>query len=86
MLSLGAMEALKLRTLETLPDSEIRSFAYTSYSSSISGLRSALVAEVTDSQIQQTVLWTTHILGLFEVSTALCHPYSDFHLHEIVDE
>lgn len=71
MLSLGAMEALKLRALETLPDSEIKSFAYSSYSTSIAGLRSALVAEVTESEIRQTVLWTTHILGLFEVSTAL---------------
>lgn len=71
MLSLGAMEALKLRALEPLPESEMRSFAYSSYSSSITGLRSALAAEVTESQVRQTVLWTTHILGLFEVFTTL---------------
>ena len=66
MLCLGAMQALKLS--EASMPKQAHLFAFTSYSKSISGLRRALVGMVDDPQSRASILWTTLLLGLFEVS------------------
>ena len=69
MLCLGAMQALKLSGASM--SKQIHRFALTSYAKSISGLRHALVDMVDDVQSRARILWTTLLLGLFEVSAPL---------------
>ncbi len=69
MLCLGAMQALKLS--EASLSKRIHQFALESYAKSISGLRHALVVMVDDVQSRARILWTTLLLGLFEVSAAV---------------
>ena len=66
MLCLGAMQALKLS--EASMSKRIHRFALTLYAKSVSGLRHALVNMVDDVQSRASILWTTLLLGLFEVS------------------
>jgi hypothetical protein len=66
MLCLGAMQALKLSEASTAK--RIHRFALESYAKSISGLRHALIDMVDDVQSRASILWTTLLLGLFEVS------------------
>jgi hypothetical protein len=71
MLSLGAMQALKL--CEASKSKRIHQFALESYSRAIAGLRHALVNIIKDPESRARILWTTLLLGLFEVS-------DDYHL------
>lgn len=66
MLCLGAMQALKLSEASTAK--RIHRFALESYAKSISGLRHALNDGVDHGQSRASILWTTLLLGLFEVS------------------
>jgi hypothetical protein len=69
MLCLGAMQALKL--CEASMSKKIQQFALESYTKSISGLRHALVDMIDDVQSRARILWTTLLLGLFEVSVPI---------------
>ena len=72
MLAVGALEASKSDMATPVGSSDHRSDMYSSlvsYSSSITALRDAMVDSSAPSRIQ--VLWTTLLLGLFEVS---CFP------------
>lgn len=69
MLCLGAMQALKLS--EASMAKRIHRFALESYAKSISGLRHALSGMVDDAQSRARILWTTLLLGLFEVSAPI---------------
>lgn len=63
---LGAMQALKLS--EASLSKRIHRFALESYAKSVSGLRQALVNIANDGESTARILWTTLLLGLFEVS------------------
>jgi hypothetical protein len=69
MLCLGAMQALKLS--QASMSKWVHQFALESYAKSISGLRRALVDMVDDVQSRARILWTTLLLGLFEVSAPI---------------
>jgi hypothetical protein len=66
MLSLGAMQAMKL--CEDSKSKKIHQFALESYTRAIAGLRHALVNIIQDPESRARILWTTLLLGLFEVS------------------
>jgi hypothetical protein len=65
MLSLGAMQALKL--CEASKSKKIHQFALESYTRAIAGLRHALVSIIKDPESRARILWATLLLGLFEV-------------------
>ncbi|KAK4158157.1 hypothetical protein C8A00DRAFT_11007 [Chaetomidium leptoderma] len=65
MLSLGGMQALKL--CEVSKSKKIHEFALESYTRAIAGLRHALSGTVDDAQSRARILWTTLLLGLFEL-------------------
>ncbi|KAF7552502.1 hypothetical protein G7046_g7390 [Stylonectria norvegica] len=67
MLSLGAMESIKLRSCDGPSWNENNRFALNSYAKSVTGLRYALEHEIDKPQLRHKVLWTTLFLGLFEL-------------------
>ena len=67
ILCLGAMEAVNQQAAKTKSGMNGREFAIEAYANSIAGLRHAL--ETQSMNLHTTaVLWTTLLLGLFEVS------------------
>lgn len=73
MLSIGAIQAVKLNACDAPPRNECLTTALEHYSKSIIGLRDAINSpHKRDDDRQNTVLWTTLLLGLFEVRT--CSP------------
>lgn len=68
ILSLGAMAAARMKPGDGPTQVENSRFALTSYTSAVAGLRRALERQTNKSQLRLNVLWTTLILGLFEVS------------------
>jgi hypothetical protein len=70
VLSLGAMQALRLGHDTTTKSRAIHHFALRSYTRAVAGLRRALDDGINDVRSRATVLWTTLLLGLFEVSRA----------------
>lgn len=73
MLSIGAIQAVKLNASDVPPRTECLTTALEHYSKSILGLRDAINnPRKRDDSRQNTVLWTTLLLGLFEVRT--CPP------------
>lgn len=71
VLSLGAMQATKSRPAEGIDSTESYRFAINHYSKSVAGLRSALNQFASLPNLRHSILWTTHLLGLFEVSLKL---------------
>lgn len=70
MLSIGAIQAVKLNACDAPPRNECLTTALEHYSKSIIGLRDAINSpHKRDDDRQNTVLWTTLLLGLFEVRT-----------------
>lgn len=67
ILALGAMETIKKQASDAPPRSQSRQFALKSYSNSVSGLRHAINDQSVTPSSRNTVLWTTLLLGLFEV-------------------
>ena len=67
ILCLGAMEAVSRQATKTKPGMNGRQFATEAYTNSIAGLRRALETQSVN-QHTTAVLWTTILLGLFEVS------------------
>ncbi|KAK7428463.1 hypothetical protein QQZ08_005082 [Neonectria magnoliae] len=67
VLSLGAMEAVKLRSSDGPSQHECYQFALHSYMDSVVGLRDALEHHTSKPQLRLNVLWTTLLLGLFEL-------------------
>lgn len=67
ILCLGAMAAINQQAKKPTSIENCHQFAMESYSNSISGLRHALNTQSVN-QNTTTVLWTTLLLGLFEVS------------------
>ncbi|KAK3897059.1 hypothetical protein C8A05DRAFT_20098 [Staphylotrichum tortipilum] len=65
VLCLGAMQASTLAAASR--SNRIRRFGLESYAKSISGLRHALVNMVDDEESRARILWTTLLLGLFEL-------------------
>ncbi|KAI6269341.1 hypothetical protein MCOR28_007782 [Pyricularia oryzae] len=65
VLCLGAMQALTLPAASR--SKEIRQFALQSYAKSISRLRDALANTVDDAESRVGILWSTLLLGLFEL-------------------
>ena len=75
VLAIGALEASKSNTTGSAGTSDHRSDMYSSlvsYSTSITALRDSMSCSSAPSRIQ--VLWTTLLLGLFEVSRFLILP------------
>lgn len=71
VLSLGAMQATKTRSAEGIESQESYRFAVNHYSKSVAGLRTALNQFASLPNLRHSILWTTHLLGLFEVSLRL---------------
>ncbi|KAK1254718.1 hypothetical protein MKX08_008713 [Trichoderma sp. CBMAI-0020] len=68
MLSIGAIQAVKLNAPDVPPRNECLTTALEHYSKSIIGLRDAINSlRKRDDSRQNTVLWTTLLLGLFEL-------------------
>ncbi|KAF7547428.1 hypothetical protein G7Z17_g7747 [Cylindrodendrum hubeiense] len=67
VLSLGAMEAVKLQSADGPSQHETYRFALSSYMNSVAGLRDALERHSHEPQLRLNVLWTTLLLGLFEL-------------------
>ncbi|KAL7796775.1 fungal-specific transcription factor domain-containing protein [Trichoderma ceciliae] len=68
MLSIGAIQAVKLKASSVPPRSECLATALEYYSKSIIGLRDSINSpRKGDDGLQNTVLWTTLFLGLFEL-------------------
>lgn len=67
VLSLGAMHAVNLGSPEGPALSHSRTLAIRHYSNSVSGLRRALDRFDQLPDLRHGILWTTHLLGLFEV-------------------
>ncbi|UKZ64928.1 uncharacterized protein TrAtP1_006133 [Trichoderma atroviride] len=68
MLSIGAIQAVKLNAPDVPPRNECLTTALEHYSKSIIGLRDAINSpRKQDDSRQNTVLWTTLLLGLFEL-------------------
>ena len=68
VLSLGAMQATKSRLAEGIGSTESYRFAVNHYSKSVAGLRTALNQFASLPNLRHSILWTTHLLGLFEVN------------------
>lgn len=72
MLSIGAIQAIKLKAPDAPSRNECLTTALEHYSKSIIGLRDSINSpRKRDDSRQNTVLWTTLLLGLFEVRTHL---------------
>ncbi|KPM44919.1 hypothetical protein AK830_g1635 [Neonectria ditissima] len=67
VLSLGAMEAVKLRSADGPSQHQNYQFALNSYMNSVGGLRDALEHHTQRPHLRLNVLWTTLLLGLFEL-------------------
>ncbi|KAH7242158.1 hypothetical protein BKA59DRAFT_440991 [Fusarium tricinctum] len=67
VLSLGAMQAVKLHSFEGVTPSESYRLAVYHYSRSVLGLRHALDKFDQLPGVRHQILWTTHFLGLFEL-------------------
>ncbi|UPK94835.1 hypothetical protein LCI18_005770 [Fusarium solani-melongenae] len=67
VLSLGAMQATKTRSAEGIDSTESYRFAVNHYSKSVAGLRTALNQFASLPNLRHSILWTTHLLGLFEL-------------------
>lgn len=68
VLSVGAMQAFKLNASEGIDSSKAYSLAVGHYSKAVTGLRQTLDQFDQQPSSLHCVLWTTHLLGLFEVS------------------
>lgn len=76
MLSLGAIQAVKLDAPDTPHQTECLATALECYSNSIIGLRdtiNGMITKMGDDGRHDTVLWTTLFLGLFEVTRHYGH-------------
>lgn len=72
MLSIGAIQAVKLNASDAPSRNECLTTALGHYSKSIMGLRDSINSpHKRDDSQQNTILWTTLLLGLFEVRTCL---------------
>ncbi|KPA37341.1 hypothetical protein FLAG1_09841 [Fusarium langsethiae] len=69
VLSIGAMQAVKLNSSEGIDPSKAYSLAVGHYSMSVRGLRQTLDQFHQRPSSLHYVLWTTHLLGLFELMT-----------------
>ncbi|KAH7473061.1 hypothetical protein FOMA001_g12655 [Fusarium oxysporum f. sp. matthiolae] len=69
VLSLGAMQAVKLNASEGIDPSKTYNLAVHHYSKSVLGLRNALEKFDQEPSARHRILWTTHLLGLFELMT-----------------
>ncbi|KAF4453683.1 hypothetical protein F53441_3692 [Fusarium austroafricanum] len=67
VLSLGAMQATKLNSSEGIDSSKTYNLAVYHYSKSVMGLRHALEKFDQVPSARHRILWTTHLLGLFEL-------------------
>ncbi|KAH6983432.1 hypothetical protein BKA56DRAFT_482874 [Ilyonectria sp. MPI-CAGE-AT-0026] len=67
VLALGAMEAVKLQSADGPSQAETYRFALSSYMNSVAGLRDALERHSHEPQLRLNVLWSTLLLGLFEL-------------------
>ncbi|RSM07307.1 hypothetical protein CDV31_008672 [Fusarium ambrosium] len=67
VLSLGAIQATKTRLAEGIDSNESYRFAVNHYSKSVAGLRTALDQFANLPNLRHSILWTTHLLGLFEL-------------------
>ncbi|KAF5662152.1 hypothetical protein FHETE_8042 [Fusarium heterosporum] len=67
VLSLGAMQAVKLNSSEGVAPSKAYGLAVHHYSKSVLGLRNALGNFEQVPSTRHRILWTTHFLGLFEL-------------------
>lgn len=68
VLGLGAMQAVKFNSSEGITPSKTYNSAVYYYSKSVTGLRQALSKFNHGDSALYSILWTTHLLGLFEVS------------------
>lgn len=68
VLGLGAMQAVKFNSSEGITPSKAYDSAVYYYSKSVTGLRQALEKFNHADSALHSILWTTHLLGLFEVS------------------
>lgn len=80
VLSLGAMQATKTRSAEGIDSNESYRFAVNLYSKSVAGLRTALDQFASLPTLRHSILWTTHLLGLFEVNPKKLSSFFDFSL------
>jgi hypothetical protein len=72
MLSIGAIQAVKMNAPDVPPRADCLTTALEHYSKSITGLRDAINSpRKRDDSRQNLVLWTTLLLGLFEVKHPL---------------
>jgi hypothetical protein len=62
------MQATKTRSAEGIDSQESYRFAVNHYSKSVAGLRTALNQFASLPNLRHGILWTTHLLGLFEVN------------------
>ncbi|WXC51065.1 hypothetical protein QX201_010770 [Fusarium graminearum] len=67
VLSVGAMQAFKLNASEGIDSSKAYSLAVGHYSKAVTGLRQTLDQFDQQPSSLHCVLWTTHLLGLFEL-------------------
>ncbi|KAF4989619.1 hypothetical protein FDECE_14655 [Fusarium decemcellulare] len=67
VLSLGAMQATKLGSPEGITPNQSYNLAVHHYSQSVVGLRCALNQFSKQPDLRHSILWTTHLLGLFEL-------------------
>jgi hypothetical protein len=74
VLSIGAMQAVKLNSSEGINSSQAYRLAVSHYSKSVEGLRKALARFHLRPSSLYCVLWTTHLLGLFEVNSVMRVP------------
>jgi len=68
VLGLGAMQAVKFNSSEGITPNKAYDSAVYYYSKSVAGLRQALDKFNQGDSALHSILWTTHLLGLFEVS------------------
>lgn len=68
VLSLGAMHAVKLGSPDGISMGHSYRFALNHYSKAVVGLRNALNQSAEFPSLRDSILWSTHLLGLFEVS------------------
>lgn len=67
VLSLGAMHAVKLGSPDGISVDQSYRFALNHYSKAVVGLRNALNESAKLPSLRDSILWSTHLLGLFEV-------------------
>ncbi|CAG7559002.1 unnamed protein product [Fusarium equiseti] len=69
VLGLGAMQAVKFNSSEGITPNTANDSAVYYYSKSVTGLRQALYNFNHEESALHSILWTTHLLGLFELMT-----------------